>query len=188
MLLRRTSVIIGRWPLWVAISAVLALMTTVPSDAAGPWSHAVGGGAALDPLDPLSTTNHFAFSALQGPSACRGGFGSWGHARFDLPEAIVLGPVSCVNVDPDGKHAVFVVQNQNGTNTSTVTSLRVYVEDNGNPAGAPVDMIDWQMFPQLASPGQPQCDTTLPPVLPLSKLVTKGNIVVEWEPGACPPA
>src|SRR5436309_11876963 len=100
----------GRWPLWVAITAVLALMITVPSDAVERWSHAVGGGAALDTTltDPLNTdpTDHFAFSALQGTSACRGPQGSLGHARFDLPEGTVQGPVTCVNVIDD-KNAVF---------------------------------------------------------------------------------
>jgi hypothetical protein len=175
----------GRFALAVASVAVLVLMATTPSDAMGPWPYAVGGGTVLDATNPLNE-NEFAFSALQGPSSCRGGFGSTGHGRFDIPEAIVLGPVSCVNVVSPNQ-AVFVVQNQRGTNTSgpsAVTSLRVYVQDNGNPtSGVPVDLIDWQVNPPAALAGTSQCDVFVPPNK-LVDVVNNGNIVVRFVPGA----
>lgn len=162
-----------RWP---ALVAVIGLMAVV-SDAAGPWPYAVGGGDAMDPTD-LSSTDHFAFSALQGPSACRGPQGSLGHGRFDLADGVVQGPVSCVNVQ--GNQAVFVVQNDKGSNPAT--SLRVYVQDNGEP-GALVDQIGWQTNPPPALPNQSQCDA----LGVTQSIVIKGNIQVRFEEGGCPP-
>jgi hypothetical protein len=165
----------GRWPLGVALAVVLIGITGVLGYAAGPWPYAVGGGSVPDPTDPFDVNgNQFAFSALQGPSACRGGFGSSGHGRFDIPEAVVLGPVSCVSVSSNGNEAIFVVQNQKGTNTNLVTSLRVHVLDNGNPTDVPVDMIGWEI-------NQTQCTVAAPP----NNLVLKGNIVVSFAPGGC---
>jgi len=123
-------------------------------------------------------TDHFAFSALQGPSACRDGLGSSGHGQFDIPEAIVLGPVLCAVVFPSGNQAVFVVENLKGTNTSLVTSLRVFVQDGGNPTDVTMDLIEWQL-------NESKCDVTVFPTP--TKPVTKGNIVVSYAPAGCPP-
>jgi hypothetical protein len=182
----------GRWALAVALAVVLIGITGVPGDAAGPWPYAVGGGAAMDPivsLDPnaLLNTDHFAFSALQGPSSCRGDFGSLGHGRFDLPEGDVAGPVSCVLVGgvPDGaqpNQAVFVVQNDKGSN-QTITSLRVYVRDNGDLGP---DQIAWETVPLPTPPFGLQC--AVPFTASLLKTVVKGNIQVRYEPGGCPPS
>jgi len=179
----------GRWPLGVALAVVLIGITGVISYSAGPWPYAVGGGAALDPIlssnvlsDPNAAVNtdHFAFSALQGPSSCRGDFGSLGHGRFDLPDGDVLGPVSCVSVT--GNQAVFVVQNDKGSDT-TITSLRVYVQD-GDPGP---DQITWDPIAlPLSGPFGLQCDVPFTPTSPL-KPVVKGNIQVRFEPGGCPP-
>src|SRR6185503_9153409 len=175
----------GRWPLGVAFAVVLIGITGVLSYSAGPWPYAVGGGAAMDPiasLDPndLLNTDHFAFSALQGPSSCRGDFGSLGHGRIDLPDGDVNGPVSCVVVDSVTQNqAVFVIQNDKGSNP--ITSLRVYVRDNGNVG----DQITWDpMAPLPTSPLGLQCAVpfTASPLKP----VVKGNIQVRFEPGGCP--
>jgi hypothetical protein len=178
----------GRWPLGVAFAVVLIGITGVLSNAAGPWPYAVGGGAVMDPLNPLVSSDpnallnedHFAFSALQGPSSCRGDFGSLGHGRFDLPDGDVLGPVSCVSVS--GNQAVFVVQNDKGSNT--ITSLRVYVQDNGD-LGLP-DQITWEPVALPPSPAGLQC--TVPFTASALKTVVKGNIQVRFEPGGCPPS
>jgi hypothetical protein len=174
----------GRWPLAVALAVVLIGITGVPGDAAGPWPYAVGGGDVMNPtLTDLTNTDHFAFSALQGPSACRGGFGSLGHGRFDLPLGDVQGPISCVSVAANGKNAVFVVQNLNGSYPAS--SLRVNVEDNGEP-GAVVDRISFELDPMLLPAAQTLCDVTVPP--PPTATVVKGNIQVRFEPGGCPPS
>ena len=83
----------------------------------------------------------------------------------------------------NGKNAVFVVQNLNGSYPAS--SLRVNVEDNGEP-GAIVDRISFEPDPLLLPAAQTLCDVTVLP--PATAMVVKGNIQVRFETGGCPPS
>jgi hypothetical protein len=180
MFSRGRQIFLGRRRLLPALAAAFLVMLTVRSDAAGPWPFAVGGGWTV-------AMDQFAFSALQGPSSTRGGYGSFGHARIDSTAlgGTVQGPVLCVLVGgysplAGGSEAWFVFQNNDPTTSTSVPTLRVYVVDRGDP-GILTDSIGWDVVGANCVPN-PNGDRTMIPadLTPTgTQLVVKGNIVVQ---------
>jgi hypothetical protein len=159
-----------------ALAALLLLTATMASHAAGPWPSVVGGGSTVN--------SKFSFSANEGPSSARGGFGSAGHAKIDdsTNGTRLQGPVICATINLTTQQGWFVFQYTDAG--GNIGQARAYGKDVSDFAGGG-DMFGWDNNPLTATCTQNPSDLTLHPTFLTepgnTSVVMKGNIVIDNE-------
>jgi hypothetical protein len=156
-----------------ALAALLLLTATMASHAAGPWPSVVGGGS--------TGNSKFSFSANEGPSSARGGFGSAGHAKIDdvTNGTRLQGPVLCATINLTTQQGWFVFQYTDAG--GNIGQARAYGKDVSDFAGGG-DKFGWDLSDPTCVPNS---DGTLHPnnlsVPGNTSDVMKGNIVIDNE-------